>query len=237
MLETLEMMQEPRALRGAPRTSRSNDDVECLLEGVAGREVLSLAKGDYIFVEGDPSDSIYFIKKGKVKVTVVSDEGREALLTLLNAPGFVGEECLAGQSLRRSTATTLEPSIVVRVRKQAMLQGVHTHPELCATFVTSLLFRGIDLEDDLCNQLFNVSEKRLAWILIKLAGAAKCGSVPDSRIPWLSHETLAEMVGTTRSRVCRFMNKFRTLDMIEYHGIQEITVRAKMLTDLVLNDR
>jgi CRP-like cAMP-binding protein len=212
-------------------------DVASLLEGVAGHEELSLGKGDNIFVQGGPSDSIYFVKKGKVKVSVVSDQGREALLTLLDAPSFVGEECLVGQSLRSSTATTLEPSTVFRVRKQAMLQGVHTHPELCATFVTSLLSRGIDLEDDLCNQLFNISEKRLAWILIKLAGTAKHGSIPDTRIPWLSHETLAEMVGTTRSRVCRFMNKFRTLDMIEYHGSSQITVRTRMLTDLVLNDR
>jgi CRP/FNR family cyclic AMP-dependent transcriptional regulator len=212
-------------------------DVASLLEGVAGREVLSLDKGDNIFVQGGPSDSIYFVKTGKVKVSVVSDQGREALLTLLEAPSFVGEECLVGQSLRSSTATTLEPSTVFRVRKQAMLQGVHTHPELCATFVTSLLSRGRDLEDDLCNQLFNISEKRLAWVLVKLARANKHDSTADAKIPWLSHETLAEMVGTTRSRICRFMNKFRTLDMIKYHGNREITIRTKMLTDLVLNDR
>jgi CRP/FNR family cyclic AMP-dependent transcriptional regulator len=212
-------------------------DVASLLEGVAGHEELSLGKGDNIFVQGGPSDSIYFVKKGKVKVTVVSDEGREALLTLLDAPSFVGEECLVGQALRSSTATTLVPSTVFRIRKQAMLQGVHTHPELCATFVTSLLSRGSDLEDDLCNQLFNISEKRLAWILIKLARANQNNSTADARIPWLSHETLAEMVGTTRSRICRFMNNFRTLDMVKYHGSREITVRTKMLTDLVLNDR
>jgi CRP/FNR family cyclic AMP-dependent transcriptional regulator len=237
MPATLERIQESRTVRRAPIPARSNTDIASLLEGVAGREVLSLAKGDNIFVQGAPADSIYFVKKGKVKVSVVSDEGREALLTLLNAPGFVGEECLVGQSLRSSTATTLEPSTVFRLRKQAMLQVVHNHPELCAAFVTSLLSRGIDLEDDLCNHLFNVSEKRLAWILIKLARTNKYESVPDSKIPWLSHETLAEMVGTTRSRICRFMNKFRTLDMIEYHGSRKITVRTKMLTDLVLNDR
>ena len=237
MLETLEMIQGRGAVRRAPIAARSITDVAALFEGVAGREVLSLAKGDNIFVQGAPSDSIYFVKKGKVKVSVVSAGGKEALLMLFNAPGFVGEECLAGQSQRSSTATTLEPSTVFRVRKQAMLQGLHTHPEFSATFVTSLLSRGIDLEDDLCNQLFNVSEKRLAWILIKLAQTNKHDSIPNARIPWLSHETLAEMVGTTRSRICRFMNKFRTLDMIEYHGSRAITVRTKMLTDLVLNDR
>jgi len=236
MVETLGVMPEPRAVRKAPAAARSNADVGSLLEGIAGREVLRLAKGDYVFVQGDPSDSVYFLEKGKVKVSVVSVEGKEAVLKLLTAPGFVGEECLVGQATRSSTATTLEPSTVLRIRKQAMLQGVHTHPELCATFVTSLLSRGIDLEEDLCNHLFNVSEQRLAWILIKLARNGSPGPIPEARIPWLSHATLAEMVGTTRPRITRFMEKFRTLDLIEYHSSGDITVRAQLLTDLVLND-
>ncbi len=209
---------------------------ESSFEGMAGHEVFSFAKGENVFVQGSPSDSIYFVQKGKVKISVVSVDGKEAVVTLLHAPGFVGEECLVGQLRRSSTATTLEPSTIIRVRKQAMLQGIQAHAELCAIFVASLLTRGVDLEENLCNQLFNISEKRLAWILIKLARTAPSDSMPDARIPRLSHETLAEMVGTTRSRVTQFMNKFRTLDLIEYDDSVEMTVHTEMLTDVVLND-
>jgi CRP/FNR family cyclic AMP-dependent transcriptional regulator len=223
-------------VQGGIAAFESDAAIASVIAGMAGREVLSLTKGESVFVQGSTADSIYFIQKGKVKVSVVSIEGREAVVTLLAAPAFVGEECLAGQALRSSSATTLEPSTVFRVRKQAMLQGVHNHPELYEMFLNSLLSRATDLEEDLCNQLFNVSEKRLAWILIKLARATSSGSMPDVRIPRLSHETLAEMVGTTRSRTSHFMSKFRALDLIEYDGSGEITVRTEMLADVVLNN-
>jgi CRP/FNR family cyclic AMP-dependent transcriptional regulator len=197
--------------------------------------VLNLAKGERVFVQGGPSDSIYFVQKGKLKVSVVSIEGREAIVALVNAPGFVGEECLAGQVLRRNSAKTLEPSTLCRVRKQAMLRAVYTCPELCATFVNSLLSRAVDLEEDLCNQLFNDSERRLAWILIKLARAVQRDSMPNVRMPRLSHETLGEMVGATRSQTSRLMSRFRALELIEYDYSGEITVRTEMLTNLVLN--
>ncbi len=236
MQETGEIARKSMVRHSVPEIFESDADIATLIARMAGREVLSLAKGESVFVQGSTADSIYFVQKGKVKVSVVSVEGREAVVALLNAPGFVGEECLAGQSLRSSSATTLEPSTVFRVRKQAMLQGVQAHPELCAMFMNSLLSRATDLEEDLCNQLFNVSEKRLAWILLKLARAAQSGSMPDVRIPRLSHETLAEMVGTTRSRTSHFMSKFRTLDLIRYDSGGEITVRTEMLTDVVLNN-
>jgi CRP/FNR family transcriptional regulator, cyclic AMP receptor protein len=215
--------------------SETSADIASSLEGMDGREVLSFAKGEHVFLQGSPSDSIYFVQKGKLKVSVVSIEGKEAIMALVNAPGFVGEECLAGQALRRNSAKTLEPSTLCRVRKQAMLRAVDTCPELCATFVNSLLSRAVDLEEDLCNQLFNDSERRLAWILIKLARAIQSDSVPDVRMPRLSHETLAEMAGTTRSRTSRLMSRFRALELIEYASSGEITVRIEMLTDLVLN--
>jgi CRP/FNR family cyclic AMP-dependent transcriptional regulator len=226
----------PRALRSVPKSTGVDTSVASFLQRIAGRDVISLAKGEKVFVQGSQADSIYFLQEGKVKVSVVSLEGKEAVLKLLKAPGFVGEECLVGQSFRSSTATALEPSTVFRVRKQAMLHAVQTHRELYETFVTSLLSRVTDLEEDLCNQLFNPSEKRLARILVKLARAAQRGSDPDARIPRLRHETLAEMVGTTRSRITMFMNKFRTLDLIDYDGSVEMTVRTELLADLLMND-
>jgi CRP-like cAMP-binding protein len=154
---------------------------------------------------------------------------------MLGPRNFLGEGSLVGQSLRISTATTLEPSIVFRVEKSAMIRALHDQPALSEKFMAALLTRNIDLEEDLCDQLFNQSEKRLARVLLKLSRLRQQDVMPEGKIPDLSHETLAEMVGTTRSRVTHFMNKFRTLGLIDYDN-NGFTVRTELLTDLVLHD-
>ena len=209
--------------------------VESLLKSiVVGKRVLQLEKNTPAFSQGDPAEAIYFIQSGKVKLTVVSPQGKEAVLAMLGPRDFFGEGCLVGQSLRVSTALTMESSTVFRVQKQAMLLGLYAQPELSEKFTAALLARNINLEEDLCDQLFNHSEKRLARVLLKLSRLGQHADMPNVKMPRLSHETLAEMVGTTRSRVTHFMNKFRTLGLIDYNG--EITVRAELLTDVVLHD-
>jgi len=199
-----------------------------------GKQKLSFRKDEKIFSQGDRADSIYFIQTGRIKVTVVSGTGKEAVLAMLGPHEFFGEGSLVGQSLRVSTAETLEPSTVFRVEKRAMSRSLHEQPELSEKFMASLLTRNIDLEEDLCDQLFNHSEKRLARVLLKLARLQEPDLLMDASVPVLSHETLAEMVGTTRSRITHFMNKFRTMGLIDYNG--ELTIRTELLTDLVLHD-
>jgi CRP-like cAMP-binding protein len=200
----------------------------------AGKQELSFRKGEKIFSQGEPADSIYFIQTGRIKISVVSAGGKEAVLAMPGPHDFFGEGSLVKQSLRISTAETLEPTTVFRIEKRAMIRSLHEQPELSEKFMASLLTRNIDLEEDLCDQLFNHSEKRLARVLLKLARLREHDVVPDASVPMLSHETLAEMVGTTRSRITHFMNKFRTMGLIDYNG--ELTVRTELLTDLVLHD-
>ena len=193
-----------------------------------------IPKGKKIFSQGDRADAIYFVQNGRVKITVVSSAGKEAVLAMLGPHDFFGEGTLVGQSLRMSTATTLEPTTLFRVEKPAMLRALHAQPDLSERFMASLLKRNIDLEEDLCDQLFNHSEKRLARVLLKLTRLREHGPVADVTVPTLSHETLAEMVGTTRARITHFMNKFRKMGLIEYNG--HLIVRTELLTDVVLHD-
>jgi CRP/FNR family cyclic AMP-dependent transcriptional regulator len=199
-----------------------------------GKHEVSFRKGEKIFSQGDPADSIYFIQTGRIKITVVSTAGKEAVLAMPGPHDFFGEGSLVKQSLRVSTAEALEPSTVFRIEKFAMIRSLHEQPELSEKFMASLLTRNIDLEEDLCDQLFNHSEKRLARVLLKLARLQEPDLLLDASVPVLSHETLAEIVGTTRSRITRFMNKFRTMGLIEYNG--ELTIRTELLTDLLLHD-
>jgi CRP-like cAMP-binding protein len=209
--------------------------VATLLENIsAGKHEISLKKAKKVFSQGDPADAIYFVQTGRLKVSVVSSAGKEAVLALLGPDSFFGEGSLVGQSLRMSTATTLESVTLFKVEKRAMLRALHAQPELSEKFMASLLKRNIDLEEDLCDQLFNHSEKRLARVLLKLARLKEHATLPDATIPTLSHETLAEMVGTTRSRITHFMNRFRKMGLIEYNG--HLTVRTELLTDVVLHD-
>lgn len=209
--------------------------VGTLLKAItSGKSLLNVARGERIFSQGDATDGIYFIETGKVKISVISGGGKEAVLVILGPRDFLGEGSLVGQPLRISTAIALEPSILFRIDKMAMLRALSTQPQLSEKFIASLLVRNIDLEEDLCDQLFNHSEKRLARVLLKLARLRQPHFTPDAKIPLLSHETLAEMVGTTRSRITHFMNKFRKMGLIDYNG--ELTVRAELLTDVVLHD-
>ena len=208
--------------------------VASLLEKITvGKQELRFRKGQKIFSQGDSADSVYFIQAGRVKISVVSASGKEAVLAMPGPHDFFGEGSLVNQSLRISTAETLEASTVFRVEKRAMIRSLHEQSELSEKFMALLLTRNIDLEEDLCDQLFNHSEKRLARVLLKLARLRKHDVALDANVPVLSHETLAEMVGTTRSRITHFMNKFRTMGLIEYNG--ELTIRTELLTDLVLH--
>ena len=201
-----------------------------------GKTVLQLAKDEKVFGQGDTAEAIYFIQTGKVKITVVSTVGNEAVLTVLGPRGFFGEGCLVGQTVRVSSAIAIQNSTIYRIERRSMLRSLHGHAEFSEKFTASLLARNIELEEDLCDQLFNHSEKRLARVLLKLARFGLHDVLPAAKMPRISHETLAEMVGTTRSRVTHFMNKFRKLGLIDYKGSEEIVVRAELLTDVVLHD-
>ena len=220
-----------------PNVTEIDPHVASLLESIViGKHVLHLEKHSSAFSQGDQADAIYFIQSGKVKLTVVSPQGKEAVLAMLGPRDFFGEGCLVGQAFRVSTALAMEASTVFRVEKQSMLLGLHGQPNLSEKFTAALLARNINLEEDLCDQLFNQSEKRLARVLLKLSRLGQHPDMPNAKMPRLSHETLAEMVGTTRSRVTFFMNKFRKLGLIEYKGTGEITVRDELIRDIVLHD-
>jgi CRP-like cAMP-binding protein len=211
--------------------------IESLLKTiVVGKQVLQLQKKTPVFSQGDQADAIYFIQTGKVKATVLSAKGKEAVLAMLGPRDFFGEGCLVGQTVRIKTATTTESSTIFRVEKKAMIQALHAQPELSEKFTAALLARNINLEEDLCDQLFNHSEKRLARVLLKLSRFGQHAGVPDAKMPRLTHETLAEMVGTTRSRITHFMNKFRKLGLIEYTGAGDVTVKDELMTDVMLHD-
>ena len=227
----------PRPKKGAKALPPVIDKyVATLLEQISeGKQVLSLSKGENIFAQGDAADAIFFIQSGKVKISVVSVRGKEAVLVVLGPHKFFGEGSLVGQSVRVSTAMTLESSSVFRVEKAAMIRALRDQATLSEKFMAALLVRNIDLEEDLCDQLFNHSERRLARVLLKLARLSERDVLPDAKIPvLLSHEILAEMVGTTRARITHFMNKFRTMGLIDYNG--ELTIRTELLTDLLLHD-
>src|SRR5438874_10285098 len=223
-----------RAVKAAIDTSTDLYVARLLGKITDGKQEMNFRKGEKIFSQGDRADAIYFIQAGRIKITVVSTGGKEAVLAMPGPHEFFGEGSLVKQSLRVSTAETLEPSTVFRVDKLAMIRSLHEQPELSEKFMASLLTRNIDLEEDLCDQLFNHSEKRLARVLLKLARLREHDIAADASIPLLSHETLAEMVGTTRSRITHFMNKFRTMGLIDYNG--DLTVRTELLTDVVLHD-
>jgi CRP-like cAMP-binding protein len=199
-----------------------------------GKQLLNVRKGEKIFAQGDKAAAIFFIESGKVKLSVASTAGKDAILAILGPRTFFGEGALIGHSLRMSSATATEGSTVFSVDKIAMVQALHEQSDLSEKFMAGLLTRNIDLEEDLCDQLFNHSEKRLARVLLKLSRLRQTHVLPNAKIPSVKHETLAEMVGTTRSRITYFMNKFRKLGLIEYNG--EILVRTELLTDVVLHD-
>jgi len=201
-----------------------------------GRKNLSVAKKQGVFAQGDAADSVFYIQKGKVKLTVVSKTGREATIGLLAEGNFFGEGALAGQSLRMGSAAAMTDCEILRIDKKAMISALHREPAFSELFVAYLLARNVRYEEDLVDQLFNSSEKRLARILLLLAHFGKEG-VPETVVPKISQESLAEMVGTTRSRVSFFMNRFRKLGFVEYSGGPEggLQVHSSLL-GVVLHD-
>jgi CRP-like cAMP-binding protein len=201
-----------------------------------GRKMLAFEKKQTIFTQGDKADSVFYVQKGKVRLTVVSKTGREATLGLLGDGNFFGEGALAGQPLRMGSAAALTDCEILRIDKQAMNEALQREHTFSDVFVAYLLARNIRYEEDLVDQLFNSSEKRLARVLLLLAHFGKEG-VPETVVPKISQETLAEMVGTTRSRVSFFMNRFRKLGFIDYAGGLEggLQVHSSLL-GIVLHD-
>ena len=203
-----------------------------------GRSIAKCSKDQVIFSQGDPADAVFYIQKGKVKVTVVSEQGKEAVVAILDANEFFGEACLAGQSQRIATVTSLVDSVIVRLEKAAIVRVIHQEPAFSEMFISHLLGRTIRVEADLVDQLFNSSEKRLARLLLLLANFGKEGKT-EPIIAKISQETLAEMIGTTRSRVSFFMNKFRKLGLIEYNsGVDGGGIEVhRSLLNLVLHEQ
>jgi len=210
-------------------------DWETLLAGITGgKSVLEYGIDRNIFMQGQPADSVFYLRRGKVKLSVTSQQGKEAIVAVLSAGDFFGEGCLAGQSLRIATAISVTDCTLMRIDKQTMTRMLHEQHDISELFVTHLLSRNIRFEGDLVDQLFNSSEKRLARILLLLARFGK-ESKTETVLPRVNQEHLSQMVGTTRSRVSHFMNKFKKLGFIDYNNSGDLTVNNGLLS-VVLND-
>jgi CRP/FNR family cyclic AMP-dependent transcriptional regulator len=219
---------------GSPPTSPAVFDPRLLLKKLnVGKARHQYQANERVFAQGGAADAVFYIERGKVKLTVVSKRGKEAVIAILPEASFFGEGCLAGQPLRMATASTVEPSTIIRVEKRLMVDQLHREPDLAGRFLTYLLSRNIRMEADLVDHLFNSSEKRLARLLLLLANFGQ-ESKPIPLIAKMSQETLAEMVGTTRSRVSFFLNRFRDLGFIEYNG-GGMQVRSSLVS-VVLHD-
>jgi CRP/FNR family cyclic AMP-dependent transcriptional regulator len=209
-------------------------DPAVFLETAAkGRVVATHQTKQIIFAQGDAADSVIYIKSGKVKMTVVSQHGKEAVVAILGADEFLGEGCLIGQPKRLATAMAMTECVTMRVEKTEIMRVLHDEPTFSQMFVSHILTRNARVEEDLVDQLFNSTEKRLARVLLLLANFGKEGR-PEPIIAKISQETLAEMIGTTRSRVSHFMNKFRDLGFINYNGHLEV---HSSLLSVVLNEQ
>jgi CRP/FNR family cyclic AMP-dependent transcriptional regulator len=225
-------------LRGAPSVNMTPkqkpifDPMLFLAKVGKGRTISEYRKKQVIFSQGDPGDAIFYIHKGKVKLTVVSNAGKEAVIAILGDGDFLGEGCLAGRSVCLATASAMTDCSIARLEKLATIRVLHDEPAFSELFLSYLLSRNMRIEEDLVDQLFNSSEKRLARVLLMLANFGKEGK-PEPVIAKISQETLAEMIGTTRSRVSFFMNKFRQLGFIEYNG--KLHVHSSLL-NIVLHD-
>jgi CRP/FNR family transcriptional regulator, cyclic AMP receptor protein len=214
------------------KSTRTFDAKALLLAAGHGRTAHNYRRNQPVFLQGDRADAVFFIHSGKVKLTVLSRQGKQAVIALLEAGDFFGEGCLGGQPMRMATATAMTELSVARVAKQTMIRTLHRDAVFAEVFTTYLLSRNIRMEEDLVDQLFNSSEKRLARILLLLANFGKEGR-PEPVVPKISQETLAEMVGTTRSRISHFMNKFRKLGFVSYNGGLEV---HSSLLHVVLHD-
>jgi CRP-like cAMP-binding protein len=225
-----EESRKPKARRD--RAIDKFDPASFLTRIETGKTTRELRSKQVVFSQGDAADAVFYIQSGKIKLTVVSTRGKEAVIGVLERGSFFGEGCLAGQPLRMSTACALQPSSLIRVDKSTMVGLLHREPEFAELFIAYLLSRNVRIEEDLVDQLFNSSEKRLARLLLLLAHFGK-ESEPEPVVPKVSQETLAAMVGTTRSRVSYFMNRFRKLGFIHYNG--GLQVHRSLLT-VILRD-
>jgi CRP-like cAMP-binding protein len=212
-----EEMVSPAEIGASPERAAVFDPRLFLTKLTAGKTSREYQGGELVFSQGDTADAVFYLQSGKVKLTVVSKRGKEAVLAILPEGSFFGEGCLAGQPVRMSTATAVQRAIIIRVTRQAMVGLLHQEPEFAERFVAYLLSRNIRMEEDLVDQLFNSSEKRLARLLLLLANFGQ-ESKPIPVVAKMSQETLAEMIGTTRSRVSFFMNRFRKLGFLDYNG-------------------
>jgi CRP/FNR family transcriptional regulator, cyclic AMP receptor protein len=219
---------------GKSKTSRrARFDPAVFLETAGHGRILSThRKNQIIFSQGDDADAVIYIKKGKIKVTVVSTHGKEAVVAILGVAEFLGEGCLIGQPKRLATASAMTECVTMRVDKSEILQVLQNEPAFSKMFISHILTRTARVEEDLVDQLFNSTEKRLARVLLLLANFGKDGR-PEPIVAKISQETLAEMIGTTRSRVSHFMNKFRNLGFIDYNGHLEV---HSSLLSVVLNE-
>jgi CRP/FNR family cyclic AMP-dependent transcriptional regulator len=199
----------------------------------AGKTILDFQKNQHVFEQGDIADTVFYIQKGKIKLTVVSEQGKEAVVAILEPGQFFGEACMNGHALRIATTTAMEDCLITAITKPAMIAALHDEPKFSELFMAYLLTRNSRIEEDLIDQLFNSSERRLARLLLLLANFGKEGA-PEPIDIEISQETLAEMIGTTRSRVSFFMNKFRKLGFISYNG--KIHVHNSLL-NAVLHDK
>ena len=216
----------------APKAKRTFDAKTLLAMVGSGSATRIYQKRQPIFSQGDRADAVFFLQRGQVKLTVVSHQGKQAVVALLGPGDFFGEGCLAGQLLRMATATALIESSIVRLPKETMIRALHRNGVFSEMFTAYLLSRNIRMEEDLVDHLFNSSEKRLARILLLLANFGKAGR-PEPVVPRISQETLAEIVGTTRSRISFFLNKFRRLGFVSYDGGLEV---HSSLLHVVLHD-
>ena len=197
-----------------------------------GKTTLQALKEQLIFSQGDAADAVFYVQAGRVKLTVLSQQGKEAVVGILDHGSFFGEGCLVGQLACMATATALDASTIVRIEKAAMIRVLHDESSFCELFMAYLLSRNVRIQADLVDHLFNSAEKRLARILLLLAHYGKEGK-PEPVIPKISQDTLADMIGTTRSRVSFFLNKFRKLGFIHYNGRMEV---HSSLLNIVLHD-
>ena len=203
-----------------------------LAKAGAGKTRTGLRRRQIVFSQGDPADAVFYIEKGRIELRVLSEQGKEAILATLGVGDFFGEGCLAKQAFRMTTAVAAAASSVMRLEKSAMIAMLHDEPVFSAFFISYLLTRKIRIEEDFVDQLLNSSEQRLARLLLRLANFGEAGK-PEAVIPKISQETLAEMIGTTRSRVSFFMNKFRRFGFIDYAG--SVRVNSSLL-DVVPHD-
>jgi CRP/FNR family cyclic AMP-dependent transcriptional regulator len=230
--QTAQATHSPSRSRRTSRNRRDFDPDVFLATIGDGRKAMLFSKKQTIFAQGDPADAVFYLQSGKAKLTVVSKTGKEATIGVLSEGSFFGEGSLAGQALRMGSAIAMTDCTVLRIEKKSMMEALHREHTFSDVFVAYLLARNIRYEEDLVDQLFNSSEKRLARVLLMLAHFGKEG-VPETVVPRISQESLAEMVGTTRSRVSYFMNRFRKLGFIHYNG--GLQVHSSLL-NVVLHD-